>query len=76
MKDVDVILDILDILQYKISIKVNIFIPEERMDDPVPERIDGQFWNPEKILSGQMTLLQFVQRGETTPKTLDLVRSD
>lgn len=51
-------------------------IPEEGVDDSITERVDGQLWDTEKVLSSQVSLLLLVQTGESAPEALDLIGSN
>ena len=51
-------------------------LPEECVDDPVSEWVDGELGDAEEVLSGEVPLLLLVQRREPRPQTLDLARSD
>ena len=51
-------------------------LPEERVDDPVSEGVDGELRDAEEVLSGEVPLLLLVQRREPRPQPLDLARSN
>ena len=51
-------------------------LPEECVDDPVAEGVDGELGDAEEVLSGEVPLLLLVQRREPRPQPLDLARSD
>ena len=51
-------------------------LPEECVDDPVSEWVDGELRDAEEVLPGEVPLLLLVQRREPRPQPLDLTRSD
>ena len=46
------------------------------MDDPVPERVDGELRDAKEVLPGEVALLLLVQGREAGPQALNLVRGD
>ena len=48
-------------------------IPEKGMNDPIPKRINSQFWDSQKVFSGQIAFLLLVQAGKSTPQTFNLI---
>ena len=51
-------------------------ISEKGMYDPVSEGINGQFWDSQKVFSGQIAFLLLVQAGKSTPQTFNLIARD
>lgn len=49
---------------------------KERMDNTIDQRINGEFWNSEEILTGQGSTIASVEGGETGIETFDLAGSD
>ena len=45
------------------------------MDDPIAKGVDGELWDAEEVLPGEVPLLLLVQRREPRPQPLDLTRS-
>lgn len=51
-------------------------VGEERMNDAIDQRIDGQFGNAQEILARQSATVAAVERREARVETLDLAGSD
>ena len=45
---------------------------KEGIDDPVPQWVDGKFWNPLKVFPAESPILSFVQAGEPAVEAGDL----
>merc|ERR1719422_1088024 len=61
------------VLEVNLLLSLALALVEEGVDDPVSERVDGQLWNPEEVLPGQIAMVLLVQTREPCVQTLNLL---